>query len=137
MAGMADETPFDYDHLVPSAHWAGWTGEGNNAESLTQFEEEKGSLGYTGNCIGNLHVLDSRVNRSLGDSPLAVKLEKIGGFAEHGLILKEDENWIKASPSTNYRVWGSERAFAFQRAVEQRAFDLYEKFYSALQCNGV
>lgn len=137
MAGMDDETPFDYDHLVPSAHWAGWTGEGQNPGSLTAFEQDgKGSLGYTGNCIGNLHVLESSENRSRGDTPLASML-KHDGFARNGLVSGSDE-WMRASPDDKvHRTWTKERALDFQAAVEQRAFALYKKFYSDLQCTGV
>lgn len=143
MAGMDDETPFDFDHLVPSAHWAYWTGAGKNSGALTEFEQDgKGSYGYTGNCIGNLHVLDSSDNRSWGDTPLAGKLEH-EDFAAHGLVLdsKERASWIQASPVTQdpsaHRTWTKERALAFQQAVEQRAFALYKKFCDDLQCTGV
>jgi hypothetical protein len=133
MAGMDDETPFDYDHLVPSAHWAYWTGAGKNSGALTEFEQDgKGSYGYIGDCIGNLHVFESSDNRSRGDAPLESML-KNSEFAKNGLV-SVDEKWTQASPDNkNHRMWTKERALAFQCVVEQRAFALYEKFYTDLQ----
>lgn len=137
MAGMDDETPFDYDHLVPSAHWANWTGAGKSPGALTEFEQDgKGSYGYTGNCIGNLHVLESTDNRSRGDTPLQSMLTN-GDFAKNGLV-SGDEKWTQASPNNEaHRTWTKERALAFQKAVEERAFALYVKFYTDLNCTGV
>ena len=133
-AGMEDETPFDYDHLVPSAHWAYWTGAGQNSGALTEFEQDgKGSYGYTGNSIGNLHVFDSSENRSRGDKPLEWMLTD-ADFVKNSL-LSIDEKWIQASPNNeNHRKWTTQRALAFQSAVEDRTFALYEKFYADLQC---
>lgn len=137
MAGLDDETPFDYDHLVPSAHWANWTGAGKNSGALTEFEQDgKGSYGYTGNCIGNLHALESSANRARGDTPLECMLTK-GDFAKNGLV-SGHEKWTQASPNNEaHRTWTKERALAFQAAVEQRAFELYKQFYTDLQCTGV
>lgn len=137
MAGMDDETPFDYDHLVPSAHWANWTGAGKSSGALTEFEQDgKGFYGYTGNCIGNLHVLESTDNRSRGDIPLQSMFTN-GDFAKNGLV-SGDEKWTEASPNDEaHRTWTKERALAFQCAVEQRAFALYVKFYTDLDCTGV
>lgn len=135
MAGMGDETPFDYDHLVPSAHWAYWTGRNKN--ELIEFQSDgKDTYWYTGNCIGNLHVLESTDNRSRGDTPLQSMLTN-GDFAKNGLV-SGDEKWTQASPNNEaHRTWTKERALAFQSAVEQRAFALYKKFYTDLQCTGV
>ena len=139
MAGMEDETPFDYDHLVPSAHWAYWTGR--NTGELIEFQQDsKDTYWYTGNCIGNVHVLNSSDNRSWGDTPLAGKLER-KDFAENGLVGSSVEDWVLASPSSAdakvHRMWTSGRALAFQAAVERRVFALYEKFYDDLKCTGV
>lgn len=141
IAGMDDETPFDYDHLVPSAHWADWRGVRKNSGALTDFEQDgKGTYSYTGDCIGNVHVLESSENRSWGDTPLERKLTN-SGFVESGLLCKEDKNWIQASPVTQddqaHCTWTKKRALAFQSAVEERAFALYVKFYTDLECTGV
>lgn len=133
LAGMTEETPYDFDHLVPSAHWSNWTGGGEDA--LVKFQQDGGgSYYYTGNCIGNVHVLDSSTNRSFGDKPLQTKLKE-GNFAANGLLDGENENtnWDKASPSDGIpRQWTLERALAFQKAVEQRTFALYKRFYEDL-----
>ena len=58
-------------------------------------------------------------------------------FAKNGLV-SGDKEWTQASSnSDNHRMWTKERALAFQSAVEKRAFALYEKFYTDLQCTGV
>lgn len=135
MAGLDDETPFDYDHLVPSAHWAYWTGRNKN--ELIEFQSDgKDTYWYTGNGIGNLHVLESTDNRSRGDTSLQSMLTN-GDFAKNGLV-SGHEKWTQASPNNEaHRTWTKERALAFQAAVEERAFALYKKFYTDLQCTGV
>lgn len=135
LAGMDEETPYDYDHLLPSAHWAYWSGKVK--DELIKFQQDgKDTYWFTGNSIGNIHVLDSSDNRSWSDAALAKKLAD-QSFAENGLVLGSPDLWLMASPiSETPRVWTSERALAFQQAVEQRAFALYKKFYEDLQCNG-
>ena len=60
-----------------------------------------------------------------------------GDFAKNGLV-SGDEKWTQASPNNEaHRTWTKERALAFQSAVEQRAFALYVKFYTDLECTGV
>lgn len=140
LAGMDEETPFDFDHILPSAQWAYWTGAGGRHKfidyPLKSGEEILDNTGHwhIGNSIGNIHVLESGENRSLGDASVRGKLE-IGEFAKNAQVLADDTNgaWLEASGDEKEpRKWEEGRALAFQRAVEQRTFVLYSKFYADL-----
>lgn len=142
LAGMLDETPYDYDHILPSAQWANWTGT-TKGDRFIDFPPKKGESDhdttghwYIGNGLGNIHVLESGENRSLGDESAHVKLG-MADFPKDALISSESiEVWTKASHGNDgadqSRKWDENRALAFQTAVEQRTFDLYKKFYMDL-----
>lgn len=139
LAGMDEETPFDFDHILPSAQWASWTGvRGENkfidfpARGFDGKILDNSGHRYIGNSIGNIHVLESSLNRELGDKPVRIKLTD--GFAKHALIQdKHKAAWLIASGDEKApRKWDEARALAFQRAVEQRSFALYCKFYDDL-----
>lgn len=146
LAGMDEETPFDFDHILPSAQWAYWTGSAGNNRFIDFPLKDGGKVldgsghWHIGNSIGNIHVLDSSTNRELGDDSVHKKL-KIADFAKNALI-GDAENmhpiWQSASvvqehvPVDDSRYWDEVRALAFQSAVEQRAFFLYKKFYEDL-----
>ena len=144
LAGMEDETPFDFDHILPSAQWANWTGSGQG-NRLVDFPIKEGKTildasghWHVGNSIGNIHALDSSKNRELGEMSVMKKL-KIDGFAKNALINDEEHLavWNAASESEKNpqdpRNWDEHRALSFQKAVEQRTFALYQKFYGDLQ----
>jgi len=140
LAGMDEETPFDFDHILPSAQWAYWTGAGGGDRFIDfPLKDKNGSIldksGHwnIGNSIGNIHVLESSANRQLGDTSAHVKLTT-GKFAINAQILTPNmEAWQTASGDEDKpRRWDKERALAFQRAVEQRTFALYSKFYEVL-----
>jgi hypothetical protein len=140
LAGMDEETPFDFDHILPSAQWAYWTGT-RGAEKFIDHplkDQEGNALDNTGhwhigNSIGNIHVLESSENRSWGDASVIDKLGN-GEFAKNSHVPVDDkEGWLKASGDKEApRTWKEERALAFQRAVEQRTFSLYSRFYADL-----
>ena len=140
LAGINEETPFDFDHILPSAHWAYWTGVGGDHRFIDfPLKDKDGKIldasghWHIGNSIGNIHVLESSVNRSLGDTSACFKLA-MGEFAKNVQIPENDKNvWEAASgDENNLRYWDKVRALKFQRAVEQRTFALYAKFYEAL-----
>lgn len=137
LAGMDEETPYDFDHILPSAHWADWRGKGKDKFSdypLKNGDKVIDDSGYLhiGNSIGNIHVLKSEENRSLGEASASKKLET-SDFMENDVIHDDKYFWNKASGSENEsRIWKIDRALAFQRAVEQRTFALYTKFYKDL-----
>jgi hypothetical protein len=139
VAGREEDTPYDYDHICPSKHWADWTGESGNEGSLMKFVENindgRGHV-YIGNSIGNIRVWDSSKNRGDGDDAPSKKL-KFDDEKECAELLRlsaidpsQIEGWKVCSEGV--RSWSGERALAFQRVVEQRAFDLYQKYYNDL-----
>ena len=138
LAGMDEETPFDFDHILPSAQWAYWTGSGSkdrfiNYPLVDVKTPDNTGHWHIGNSIGNIHVLESSENRKLGDASVSVKLNN-GEFAKNAHVLIDDKDgwWQKASGDDNPRTWKKERALAFQCAVEKRTFALYSKFYADL-----
>lgn len=141
LAGMEEETPFDFDHILPSAHWADWRGAGSGDKKFTSYQLKDGvkfsdNTGYwhIGNSLGNIHVLESSENRQWGDKSVQEKLA-IKDVAKNALISEsgKNEEWLQASGDDQApRTWEEGRALAFQRAVEQRTFALYKKFYEDL-----
>jgi hypothetical protein len=141
LAGMDEETPFDFDHILPSAQWANWTGSGGGNRFIDfpikdidgKVLDDSGHW-HIGNSIGNIHVLESSENRSWGDASVNEKLDK-AVFSTNALINDQEKVWSKASGDKDkIRHWDKDRVLAFQLAVEQRSFALYKKFYADLQC---
>ena len=150
--GMEDDTPYDFDHICPASHWYGW--QGKQPGKLIEFHAEKvkgaDEEGYwrIGNAIGNVRVWDSSDNRSDGDTAPTVKL-KLNDITNHGDVLRhsaityetqdgltgECQAWEDCSPAKadDPRYWTKPRALAFQRAIELRTFNLYQRFYSDLK----
>lgn len=152
-AGLIDEdtVPYDYDHLCPQKHWGSdWRNiikkSDENSPVIKAFRDNRSVVG---NCIGNLHVLESSLNRSYGDDPLALKIKK--GFEseielekwspEDSLLYHCDEHkrlWEKASPCVDSkngdesnRTWDEVRLQNFQSAIYRRAEGLYHQYYEA------
>lgn len=148
-AGLTDEetVPYDYDHLCPQNHWgADWRNitKAPNAsnEVMDDFYLGRNSVG---NCIGNLHVLESSLNRSLGDDALASKLKSEDWQHQASLLYHVPEHeslWQQASPHGDekapfdvneiaYKTWDEPRLRAFQSAVYCRALGLYGQYFDA------
>lgn len=139
LPGLGDETPFDYDHILPRSQWSYWTGA-SSGNRLMDFraKDNSGNVDQTGHwsigdSIGNIHILSSQENRSFGDTPVKIKFGK-PGFRDNSLIEDEFEMlWLSAGGEDEKpRWWDIHRALDFQKAVETRAFDLYSKFYTDL-----
>ncbi|MBV6448077.1 DUF262 domain-containing protein [Nitrosomonas sp.] len=146
-AGLTDEdaVPYDYDHLCPQKHW------GDDWRNINTIPDETTSVikafrnirGGVGNCIGNLHVLESSLNRSFGDDALGSKLkselESKKWRHQDSLLFHCDcheKLWETASPDDENdkkknQVWDEERLQAFQSAVYLRAKGLYRQYYEA------
>ena len=143
-AGLTDEesVPYDYDHLCPQDHWgADWrhitTVPDKSTKVMTDFQHRRNGVG---NCIGNLHVLASSLNRSLGDATLASKLKSDDWTHEDSLLYHDvDEHermWQQASADVEeaaYKIWDEHRLQAFQSAVYRRALGLYRQYFEACQ----
>ena len=130
-----------------------------HAEKITGADKE--GHWRLGNAIGNVRVWNSSDNRGDGDTAPSIKLKltslteteqrleviqdasdarqrlwdsAINSFTESGLI-NETLAWVACSPVTvtdNPKHWTLERAQAFQKAIEQRTFNLYQRFYTDL-----
>lgn len=144
-AGLTDEetVPYDYDHLCPQNHW------GADWRNITKIPDEvppvviafQAGRHDVGNCIGNLHVLESSQNRSFGDDPLALKLESNESkrwSAQDSLLYHFPEHeklWKDASPIVDDEkdnlTWSEPRLEAFQSAIYRRAEGLYCQYYEA------
>jgi hypothetical protein len=125
--------------------------------------EDKQGHWRLGNALGNVRVWNSSKNRGDGDSAPSIKLKlcpipqefeleqpsgidndskevrlrdsAIAGVALDGLA-DETQAWIGCDPDNGDPMnWTKERALAFQKAIETRTFNLYQRFYSHLRFN--
>lgn len=143
-AGLTDEdcVPYDYDHLCPQNHWgAHWTNitkiPNDGGKVMSSFKNDRHTVG---NCIGNLHVLESSLNRSFGDDSLESKLKS--GLEDEqwlhtdSLLYHTPEHqilWQATSPNVeadhlNF-TWNETRLQNFQNAIYSRAKGLYSQYY--------
>lgn len=141
MSGRDQDTPYDYDHILPYAHWGSWTGV-RRGDSLLCFIDAQPQLHVIGNGIGNIRVWGSSLNKSDGSLSPTEKLE-LGADAkdeERNMLLKysgieidQISKWKVASGlAGERRSWNRDRALAFQRAVEKCSFHLYQAYYNGL-----
>ncbi len=139
VAGRDDETPYDYDHICPGNHWAGWTGITRKDKITDFYDSADDHYSCVGNSIGNLRVWNSSDNRRLGDlSPRKrLELEDEGLSSEllkrSGISADQACDWLLCSGEEGKGShWTLERVQAFQRVVEKRTFDLYSRFFNEL-----
>lgn len=144
LAGMEEDTPYDFDHILPQSNWGWWTGI--KEHRLIDFATDKKSDHWVlGNAIGNLRVWPSRLNRQDGDASPAEKLQlhpdasdDSDGVNKQRQSLVDNgtqvDAWLEASGEGQFvkHAWDRTRAAAFQSAVESRTFALYESFYTDL-----
>lgn len=144
MAGREEDTPYDYDHILPFSHWGDWRGTGNPPSF------SGGEIGVIGNGIGNVRVWDSSSNRGDGDVAPAYKLRLVANPDEEQSVqrpLLTPEELLRLSAIPNFeehrnfwqicsglgadkREWSLNRVSAFQAASESRAFHLYGRYFS-------
>lgn len=150
--GMEDDTPYDFDHICPYSHWGDW--RGGAANRLIDFHAEHvkdaDHQGHyrLGNAIGNVRVWDSSRNRSDGDRTPSEKLNLMNAGDATGVlrdsaitnftsgdIADETQAWILCGPikDHDHKIWEKTRALAFQKAIELRTFNLYQRFYADLK----
>ena len=151
VAGRDEDTPYDYDHILPSAHWAEW--HGSKKGNGNRFMDHCENYHVVGHSIGNVRVWSSSDNRSDGDTAPAYKL---GLVPQHGA--QEDDAaqtlrhlksqqalqdsaideaqaplWQTHRPPCNtreaHRQWTSGRSWDLEKVVSQRALALYGSFY--------
>ena len=137
VAGKDEDTPYDYDHILPYSHWGKWTGIKPGDRLLDCAE---GEISVVGNAIGNIRVWASSLNRADSDKPPTDKLGLDVDDNERRTLLKysaidanQIEDWKVASGHVGKRrSWSCDRAMAFQRAVEKRTFQLYQLYFDEL-----
>lgn len=129
VAGREEDTPFDYDHILPSSHW--YDGRSCNIGNFCAQGEWRPNV-LVGNSIGNVRVWESSRNRGDGDvSPS----QKIGGdetaMAHSAMESDQWGSWEACSAPDEQKKghWNVARAAAFQQAVEDRVFSLYSALY--------
>jgi hypothetical protein len=140
MAGRDDDTPYDYDHILPYDHWGTLSRKGEGTRFKDCFDSKDDKVQILGDSIGNVRVWPSIDNRSdgAGEPTEKLKLKDSTGLRtkllEESLIPEDQiDFWLESSSSTgDPRHWERPRALAFQRAVEKRTFYLYKTFYEAL-----
>ena len=145
LAGMEEDTPYDFDHILPQSNWGWWTGIVEHR--LIDFATDKKSDHWVlGNAIGNLRVWPLRLNRQDGDASPAekIRLQFDASDGSDGDCKRQQsliENgpqvaaWVGASGEGQFvkHSWDRTRAVAFQLAVESRTFSLYKSFYADLR----
>lgn len=139
MAGRDEETPYDYDHICPSSYWFNNGKSDKNKDRIIDHLAEGDGHWRVGNSIGNVRVWGSSDNRSDGDdSPAEKILNRIDSrdiLVQSAIDIESEQiaYWQKCSGDKGKgKVWDLSRAQAFQRAVEHRAFALYERYYTEL-----
>ena len=146
VAGRDEDTPYDYDHILPHLHWGDWTGYAKGTRILEFMRKPY----VIGNCIGNIRAWGSSDNRSDGALAPAKKLHLVPEIDSEDLLMREARElrslsllessaieidqaqlWINCLPAKGAgdRCWSFERTKSFEIAVEQRAFSLYRRFY--------
>jgi hypothetical protein len=146
VAGRDEDTPYDYDHIVPHLHWGDWTGYAKGTRILDFMKKPY----VIGNCIGNIRAWGSSDNRSDGalapakklhlvpeidseDLPAreARELKSFGLFESSAIEFDQAQLWKNCLPAkgSGDRCWSFERTKSFEIAVEQRALSLYTRFY--------
>lgn len=159
--GLDDDTPYDFDHICPQSHWNYWTGKtaGNRLMDFpAQPNADNQSHVLLGNAIGNVRVWDSSENRGDGDATPSVKLKLVqklqipatdndsteirlheSAIADGTYPGLKDETsaWAgcdcDSSTPNDPMYWTIGRARNFQKAIETRTFNLYQRFYLDLR----
>ena len=80
-------------------------------------------------------------NRSDGDASAAEKLiysndgndSKFDRLKDSAIQHSQLQDWKMCSAKDSGAVWSSERALDFQKAVEKRCLDLYERYVNELE----
>ena len=136
IAGKDEETPYDFDHILPRSHWGDWTGMGKNPDTLMEYFAPKEWQPHVilGNAIGNVRVVHFSDNRHDGDASPKVKFGDLPPDRLKDSAIEEDQLllWIACSPmdEKEKKKWDRERAVAFQQVVETRTFALFKTFYN-------
>jgi hypothetical protein len=121
-----DDLPIDLDHIIPhdifNFHWS-------NRDSRLQQDiitdnaisaNFRSQRDLVGNSLGNFRWLDSRKNRSRGNS----SFEPLENNAD---LVSNPDDWNKIIPiDTRKQNWSKEDIATFQRLIDLRTLDIYK-----------
>jgi len=121
-----DDLPIDLDHIIPhdifNFHWSDKT----NRLQQDIITDEAISNNFrwqrdlVGNSIGNFRWLDSRKNRSRGNS----SFEPLENDAD---LVPNPDDWNKIIPiDTRKQSWSKKDIATFQRLIDLRTLDIYK-----------
>jgi hypothetical protein len=149
---VADDVPFDIDHIMPSSFFDGRS-VGNRIAREVAIDFEKNRIALR-ESIGNKRAWPREANRSDQEEPPTGKLfvnrapqeevgedsylaqwylRTVGAVREASVIPEEEvELWRKASGGDNWDWSDPERFTAFRRAVDMRRVGLYRRFFREL-----
>lgn len=138
LAGMDEDTAYDFDHILPKSHWGDWTGHNSKGSRFLDLQgpQDQDAYHVLGNAIGNVRVWYAPHNRRDGDASPKVKMNADLGGSDDWAMKSAIESrqiklWIRCSPGSENekKIWTQPRASDFQCAVEMRTFDLFVRFY--------
>lgn len=136
LAGREEDTPYDYDHICP---YNDWGRAGYSVRAAFRGYCENGEQGTVGNSIGNYRAWNSSSNRKDQDDSALSKLglthmdsvETQEILSKSAISQDEGELWKACSVDKGVQgQWTEERALAFEKIVELRAFRLYNQYFS-------
>lgn len=146
-----EDLPYDIDHICPRNDWyctynAGTRVVGVSSHAKEMHEKNRSSLGDS---VGNKRIVATEDNRGDQDADISVKMGIFGdesqfdpsaisemknfGFFPDGKSLVYWRRVKNPAPKVADRPWDRGRLIAFQQAVEFRAYELCQHFFSELE----
>jgi len=122
-----DDLPIDLDHIIPHDLFGfHWTDRTNRLQQDIITDDAisanfRWQRDLVGNSLGNYRWLDSRRNRARGKGAF----EPIEDNAD---FVSNPDDWNKIIPNdTKNQRWSKDNIASFQRLIDLRTLDLYEK----------
>jgi len=121
-SGRDEDLPIDLDHIVPHALFGfDWRYKEKRLEPKAISDNFRWQIGTLGNSLGNFRWIAASDNRKKGKGPY----EPLSIDGQLDLVSNPD-HWNKVIPQDN-RPWTIEDIADFQRMVDLRTLDLYER----------
>ena len=126
-SGRDEDLPIDLDHIVPSSVFGFYW---RSRESLLKplllsddlaLDNFRWQRGVIGNSLGNFRWIDAPTNRSRQDGKY-VSLE-----TEEDDLVSAPEEWNSIIPGGSDLRWGENEIGKFQRLIDRRTLQLYER----------
>jgi hypothetical protein len=149
MSDDAFDTPYDYDHIVPYSHLITSGGSANTYSEEIELNKKFFDNRYLYiNSIGNFRIWPCWANRSDKDRCHTIKMKMKADALEIDEVAKElsfisnrdyfvsscincDDFDLWNNAGGNPRDWSEKRRIAWQQAVENRVYFLYEMFFNS------